>query len=136
MRFASRNVIEHREVLQSASLRLEDPISTQLRDGFIRPRSLPFHRLLPRLSLLSFGLTVPQQPGVRLPQTHICFIWLPYAWRLIFALGYQWRRELSLTEIDSEYQAHFRGTTQQFFYRFCLAEKQQNYSIIAQSFAI
>ena len=46
---------------------------TQLRDGFIRPRSFPFHRLLPPCSKLHLGLTMPQQAGVRLPQTHIVF---------------------------------------------------------------
>ena len=43
----------------------------QFRDGFIRPRSFPFHRLLPQCSKLHLGLTMPQQAGVRLRQTRI-----------------------------------------------------------------
>lgn len=45
------------EVLQLASLKLEFPTTTQLKDGLIRLRSFPFHSPSPLLSHLSFGLT-------------------------------------------------------------------------------
>ena len=116
------------EVLQSASLRLETPISTQLRDGFIRPRSFPSHRLLPPLSKLSFGLTMPPQAGVRLPQTHIVFLFGYHTLGDLFLLlatsgveGYLRLRSMANTWHTSE------ELLSNFFDRFCLAEKQQTY---------
>ena len=49
-----------REVIVSKNL-------GQFRDGFIRPISFPSHRLMPRSSLLDFGLTVPPQAEPPVP---------------------------------------------------------------------
>lgn len=60
------------ELPQSASLRLGFPkTSAQFRDGFIRPRSFPFHRSMAFTSKLVTALTHPQQAATAIPSVDI-----------------------------------------------------------------
>ena len=68
------------ELPQSASPRLGFPKSTQFRDGFIRPRSFPFHRSMAFTSKLITALIHPQQAATAVPSVVFDFFLIGLTW--------------------------------------------------------